>query len=133
MGVMKTTWDHLFFRIHHFTQNSFLTKKIVRICDLFHDQSQVRLSDILAMKSYNPEFIAINGYLKRTSGKLQKLQQSEITSKYIGVFQSIIKGATVTRIYSPHFLHFSLSFPTKFSCLPTLPVPSGITLSFCSK
>ena len=35
----------------------------------------------------------------------------------------IIKSATVTEIYSPYLLNFSLFFPTKFWLSPTLSVP----------
>jgi len=65
-----------------------LIKKIVRINDLFHDDLSL---DFLKFWQWshitqNLEFLAMDGYLKRTYWKLQKLQQSDILWNYQSTF-----------------------------------------------
>ena len=43
-------------------------------------------------------------------------------AKYIEAIPPTTKSATMTEIYSPYFLHFSLFFPSKFGFFSTLSV-----------
>ena len=62
--------------------------------------------------------MALIKIIKRISALFNDRSQARVSVLLLST-----KSTTVTEMYSPHFLHFSLFFSTKFGCLSTLYVP----------